>query len=158
MFPTLEDLKIFTGQRLLAHYSSLVGESTESIVDGAAHEKDHVVLSRVFTVFLHCHGWDCVCGDGAEFTPSRMIYASLRGLGWHISQFFNGIGAWRMPAASSLNWHGLLEEDPVANFVVLPNYQTPSAPRRRVSSSTWLAQRIWSSTPSLQWFPPSFPH
>ena len=50
MFPTLEDLKIFTGQRLLDHYSSPVGEITESIIDGAAHEKDHVVLSRVFTV------------------------------------------------------------------------------------------------------------
>ena len=30
---------------------------------------------------------------------------------------FSGIGAWRIPAASSINWHGLLEEDHVANFV-----------------------------------------
>ena len=32
------------------HCPALVGEITESIADGAAHEKDHVVLSRAFTV------------------------------------------------------------------------------------------------------------
>ena len=39
-----------------------------------------------------------------------------------ISQFSSGVDAWCMPAASSINWQGFLEEDRVANFVVLPNY------------------------------------
>ena len=38
------------------HCPALVGEITESIADGAAHEKDHVVLSRAFTV---THLVDC---------------------------------------------------------------------------------------------------
>ena len=53
MFPTCENLKLFTGQRLLdlpKHGPALVGEITGSIADGAAHEIDHVVLSRAFTV------------------------------------------------------------------------------------------------------------
>ena len=32
-----------------------------------------------------------------------------------------------MPAASLINWHGVHEEDPVPNFVVLPNYQEDEA-------------------------------
>ena len=47
----------------------------------------------------------------------RLDHAWSTGVGLHISQFFSGIGAGRMPAASSINWHGLLEEDHVANFV-----------------------------------------
>ena len=46
---------------------------------------------------------------------------------WQISQFFSGVGAWRMPSASSISWPSLLEEDPVAHFVVLPNYQEDEA-------------------------------
>ena len=56
LFPTLENLKLVTGQRLLdwsKHNPALVGEITESIADGAAHEEDHVVLSRAFTVTHH---------------------------------------------------------------------------------------------------------
>ena len=37
-----------------------------------------------------------------------------------------------MPAASSINGHGLLEEDPVANFVVLPNYLEDEAITRDI--------------------------
>ena len=66
LFPTLENLKLVTGQRLLdwsKHYPALVGEITESIADGAAHEKDHVVLSGAFTVThppeLRPEGVDC---------------------------------------------------------------------------------------------------
>merc|ERR1712136_553714 len=40
---------------------------------------------------------------------------------------FSGVGAWRMRSASSINWHSLLEEDPVTHFVVLPNYQEDEA-------------------------------
>jgi len=32
-----------------------------------------------------------------------------------------------MPAALSISWHTLLEKDPVAQFVVLPNYQVDEA-------------------------------
>ena len=44
-----------------------------------------------------------------------------------ISQFSSGVDTWRMPAASSINGHGLLEEDPVTNFVVLPYYHEDEA-------------------------------
>ena len=37
-----------------------------------------------------------------------------------ISQFSSGVGAWRLPAASSINGPELLEEGPVTNFIVLP--------------------------------------
>ena len=40
---------------------------------------------------------------------------------------FSGVGAWRMRSASSINWHSLLEQDPVTHFVVLPNYQEDEA-------------------------------
>ena len=56
LFPTLENLKLVTGQRLRdwpKHYPALEGEITESIPDGAAHEKDHMVLSRASTVTRH---------------------------------------------------------------------------------------------------------
>ena len=54
LFPTLENLKLVTRQRLLdwpRHYPALAG--------GAAHEKDHVVLGRVekpLFVFPVAHG------------------------------------------------------------------------------------------------------
>ena len=53
LFPTLENLRLPTGQSSLdwpKHYPSLAGEITELIADGAAHEKVHVVLSSAFTV------------------------------------------------------------------------------------------------------------
>ena len=76
-----------------------------------------------------------------------------------ISQFSSSVGAWRLPAASLINWHGLLEKDPVTNFVLLPYYLEDEAMlggtlniltalfRRRdkfATRSTWLAQRAWT--------------
>ena len=76
-----------------------------------------------------------------------------------ISQFSSGVGAWRLPAASSINWHGLLEKDPVTNFVLLPYYLEDEAMlgrtlniltalfRRRdkfATRSTRLAQKVLS--------------
>ena len=40
-----------------------------------------------------------------------------------------------MPAASSINWQGFLEEDRVANFVVLPNYHEDEAIIRDTSKT-----------------------
>ena len=40
-----------------------------------------------------------------------------------------------MLAASSINWHGLHEEDSVANFVVLPNSQEDEAMLRQALGS-----------------------
>ena len=57
LFPTLENLKLVTGQRLLdcpKHDPALVDEISELIADGAAHEKEHVVLSRA--VYGRSHG------------------------------------------------------------------------------------------------------
>ena len=45
----------------------------------------------------------------------------------HSSQFSSGVDTWRMPAASSFNGHGLLEEGPVTNFIVLPYYHGDEA-------------------------------
>ena len=39
----------------------------------------------------------------------------------------NGVGAWRLPSASSVDWYSSLGEDPVAHLVVLPNYQEDEA-------------------------------
>ena len=36
---------------------------------------------------------------------------------------FSSVGAWRRRPALSIDWHTLLEEDLVAHFVLLPNYQ-----------------------------------
>ena len=72
-----------------------------------------------------------------------------------ISQYSSGVGAWRLPAASSINGHELLEEGPVTNFIVLPfDHENEAvleiplniltAPFRRrdkfTTRSTWLAQ------------------
>ena len=49
-----------------------------------------------------------------------------------------------MPAASSINWHGFLEEDRVANFVVLPNYHEDEAIIRdtlRTGALVFIAER-----------------
>ena len=40
---------------------------------------------------------------------------------------FRGVGAWRLHSALSINWHSLLEEEPVTNFLVLPNFQEDEA-------------------------------
>ena len=42
----------------------------------------------------------------------------------------NGVCAWRLPSASSVDWYSSLEEDPVAHLVVLPNYQEDEATSR----------------------------
>ena len=36
---------------------------------------------------------------------------------------YSGVGAWRMPSASLVNWHSLFDEDSVTHSVVLQNYQ-----------------------------------
>ena len=54
LFPTLENLNLVTGQRLLdwpKHYPALVDEISELIADGAAHEKDQVVLTQTIRTF-----------------------------------------------------------------------------------------------------------
>ena len=70
-FPTLENLKLVTGQTLLdwsKHYLALAVEFTESISDGEAHENDHVVLSRAFTVT-----------DPPEYRPEGVDYRRSHG-------------------------------------------------------------------------------
>lgn len=52
LYPTAENLKLITGQKSLGwpkHYPTVVGESSVSMVTGAAHKKGRVVSGRAFT-------------------------------------------------------------------------------------------------------------
>ena len=59
-----------------------------------------------------------------------------------------------MPAASSINWQGFLEEDRVANFVVLPNYHEDEAIIRDTSRTgadvNLLPKQLDEQVPKLQ--------
>ena len=52
--------------------------------------------------------------------------------------FFSGVGAWRLPSASSENADPFLEEDPVTHFAVLSNSQKTSLCLKKPSD-------IWSA-------------
>ena len=39
------------------------------------------------------------------------------------SRNFNGVGAWRLPSAKSVDWYPSFEEDPAEQIVGLPNFQ-----------------------------------
>ena len=60
-------------------------------------------------VGAHAHCLGCVSPSTSSWVANLAVYS--------------GVGAWRMPSASSVNWHSFFDEDSVTRSVVLQNYK-----------------------------------